>query len=202
MVVRISLTSLGQSLSAFVGKEVKLYTVQEAADLLTVTPYHTQRLARTGELQATKFGKSWYFAEEAIKEYLANHVRGNRHGVLPEFRSDSMRYCSVCHVEKPITEFYSYVTWRCKACVSQDSIARQRAHDLVIAERDKWICQICHKKVNPRIKFPHPKSATTDHIVPGSLGGSGKKENLQLAHWGCNQKKRTKAIGCQLLVFG
>lgn len=55
-----------------------------------------------------------------------------------------------------------------------------------IYDRDRWLCGICHKKVNSRLKFPHPMSPSLDHIIPIALGGSHTKKNVQLAHLSCN----------------
>jgi hypothetical protein len=58
-----------------------------------------------------------------------------------------------------------------------------------ICKRDNWVCQICGKKVNPKYKWPHPLSASIDHIIPISKGGTHERKNLQLAHLECNLKK-------------
>jgi 5-methylcytosine-specific restriction endonuclease McrA len=49
-------------------------------------------------------------------------------------------------------------------------------------ERDRKTCALCGKYV----KF---KDATRDHRIPKSKGGPGTDDNIQLAHWRCNQKK-------------
>lgn len=70
-----------------------------------------------------------------------------------------------------------------------------RVRRYAIYERDRWRCQLCGRKVNPDIQVPHPRAATLDHIVPVSRGGSHDEANLQLAHFGCNSKKRNKVNG-------
>ncbi|MFZ2809419.1 MAG: HNH endonuclease [Desulfosalsimonadaceae bacterium] len=55
-----------------------------------------------------------------------------------------------------------------------------------IYERDGWICQLCHKKVNKRLRYPNPLSRSLDHIMPISLGGTHERKNVQLAHYKCN----------------
>lgn len=64
-----------------------------------------------------------------------------------------------------------------------------------VYERDRWICGICHKKVNRRLKHPDKRSASLDHIVSLADGGSHTKENSQLAHWICNSRKTFQAYG-------
>ena len=70
---------------------------------------------------------------------------------------------------------------------------------LEIYERDGWICQICGKKVDKKLKYPNQLSASLDHIVPLSKGGSHSRSNVQLAHWICNVRIRTGGIK-QLLI--
>lgn len=55
-----------------------------------------------------------------------------------------------------------------------------------IFNRDAWVCQLCHKKVNKDLRWPDPMSASLDHIVPISKGGSHTKNNTHLAHLKCN----------------
>lgn len=58
-----------------------------------------------------------------------------------------------------------------------------------IYERDGWMCQLCGEPVDPALIFPDRLSATLDHIVPLSLGGTHDPSNVQLAHLGCNSAK-------------
>lgn len=52
------------------------------------------------------------------------------------------------------------------------------------------VCALCGKPVDKRLKFPHPMSATVDHIIPVSKGGHPfDEDNLQLAHNKCNRFK-------------
>lgn len=61
-----------------------------------------------------------------------------------------------------------------------------------VIDRDNWVCQLCGKKIDPQFIDPHPKAATVDHIVPKSQGGTHYADNLQAAHYGCNQAKQNK----------
>jgi 5-methylcytosine-specific restriction endonuclease McrA len=55
------------------------------------------------------------------------------------------------------------------------------------------ICGICGRPVDKALKYPHPLSASVDHIIPVSRGGHPSDiENLQLAHWTCNRQKSDK----------
>lgn len=54
-------------------------------------------------------------------------------------------------------------------------------------------CAICGKPVDFKLKFPHPMSATIDHIIPVAKGGHPSDiDNLQLAHFICNRQKSDK----------
>lgn len=69
--------------------------------------------------------------------------------------------------------------------------------------RDGWICQICHKKVNKRLKYPNPMSSSLDHIIPLSTGGTHTYDNVQLAHLICNSSKYNNVLlqGEQMRIF-
>jgi hypothetical protein len=84
----------------------------------------------------------------------------------------------------------------------KDSGEVQRISLMRIAMRDGWTCQICGTRVSKGKRVPHPKAATLDHIIPVALGGPHTKENVQLAHFECNWKKRDVGLGDQLLLIG
>lgn len=57
------------------------------------------------------------------------------------------------------------------------------------------VCGICGKPVDFSFKFPHPLSASIDHIIPVDKGGHPSDiSNLQLAHLCCNRFKSDKII--------
>lgn len=65
-----------------------------------------------------------------------------------------------------------------------------------------WRCGLCAKAVNPGLRWPHPLSASLDHIVPLSLGGDHTVTNVQLAHLRCNVSKGISAMNEQLRLIG
>lgn len=73
-----------------------------------------------------------------------------------------------------------------------------------IAERDGWRCQLCGRMVSKTAKWPARNSASIDHVVPLSEGGTDLRANVQLAHFGCNSSKnnRPTARGEQLRLIG
>jgi 5-methylcytosine-specific restriction endonuclease McrA len=57
------------------------------------------------------------------------------------------------------------------------------------------ICGICGKPVDKNLAYPHPMSATVDHIIPINRGGHPSDiDNLQLAHFICNRQKSDKFV--------
>lgn len=82
--------------------------------------------------------------------------------------------------------------------------SRQVAEPIVareIFERDGWRCGLCQKKVDKRLKWPNPRSASIDHIVPIKDGGQHVRLNVQCAHLRCNSSKNA-GPGGQHLLFG
>ena len=61
-------------------------------------------------------------------------------------------------------------------------------------------CGICGQPIFARFKHPHPFSASVDHIIPRARGGSNAPVNKQLAHLGCNSRKRDSLPGESPLV--
>lgn len=71
-----------------------------------------------------------------------------------------------------------------------------------IAERDGFKCGLCGRGVDMDLKYPHPRSASVDHIVPLSKGGSDLKSNVRLAHLGENVTRGNRTEWEQELLIG
>lgn len=41
------------------------------------------------------------------------------------------------------------------------------------------------------MRWPHPRSASRDHLVPVSAGGTNDPSNMALAHLACNVSRGT-----------
>lgn len=54
-------------------------------------------------------------------------------------------------------------------------------------------CPLCGDTMDRTINYPDPLSASVDHIVPLSLGGTHEQANLQWTHLVCNIRKGAKA---------
>ena len=65
-------------------------------------------------------------------------------------------------------------------------------HSKEIYERDNWVCGICKESIDPAAKLPDQMSASIDHIIPISRGGTHERANAQAAHLFCNVSKGAK----------
>ncbi|MEU8334803.1 HNH endonuclease [Micromonospora tulbaghiae] len=71
-----------------------------------------------------------------------------------------------------------------------------------IFERDGWRCGICKKRINKRLKYPHPKSGSLDHVIPLSEGGHHVRSNVRASHLDCNVRRGNRGGGEQLTLVG
>lgn len=72
---------------------------------------------------------------------------------------------------------------------------------LKLLVRDGPWCCICAEKIDMKLRHPHKKSPTVDHIVPKSKGGSNKIDNCQLAHLDCNIKVKNAFSAYRAFLF-
>jgi hypothetical protein len=154
-----------------------------------------------------KHHRAWKRADYAKKQKVAERAE---------------RPCEKC--DKPFKPFWKGLPARwCKAC--QDSrgkaqrtewkrthpdphrIAKRGAEAEVINkfeifDRDKWICQICNKKINKRLQYPSLMRASLDHIIPVSQKGPHVRANVRASHLRCNVARGNRGGGEQLLLLG
>jgi 5-methylcytosine-specific restriction endonuclease McrA len=71
-----------------------------------------------------------------------------------------------------------------------------------IYERDGWRCGLCRRKIRRDLDYPHPLSASLDHVIPLVHGGPHLRSNAQAAHLRCNVIKRDKIENVQMMLFG
>jgi 5-methylcytosine-specific restriction endonuclease McrA len=64
-----------------------------------------------------------------------------------------------------------------------------------IGRRDGWICGICAKPIHRWVLHPDPKSASIDHILPLSKGGTHTRANVRIAHLDCNVARGNRVEG-------
>ena len=113
------------------------------------------------------------------------------------------KYCRVeCRPPRPGTRTAGRVAAsrrrRLRAATTWDGVA-----DAEILERDRWMCGICRKRIGRKFRYPHPRSASVDHLLPLSLGGDDTALNKRAAHLGCNVTRGNGRAGEQMpLPFG
>lgn len=74
-----------------------------------------------------------------------------------------------------------------------------------IYERDGWRCRIegCGLRVDKRLSWPHPMSASLDHVIPLSEPGTSHTRcNVRLAHLRCNTSRSNRGGNEQLALIG
>ena len=75
---------------------------------------------------------------------------------------------------------------------------RIRAGDLIndhdVFEFYEWTCIVCETEIDPDLPWPNKMSATLDHILPLSKGGTHTWDNVAPSHLLCNTKKDSKVM--------
>lgn len=155
--------------------------------------------------------------DKCRKEY--NNIKYHENAIIKHDKNASAIHCKECG--KLFAPSYgckrrSFCSDKCSKKYGRKqgkhkrrSILKQVEHinysDLNIFKRDKWMCQLCGKKVNPKYIGNHPMAPSIDHIIPISLGGSDTPNNVQLAHRECNRIKSNGLYNKtpeQLILFG
>lgn len=156
------------------------------------------------------------------RKYCSQLCASENHALMSGCRA---RSCSQC--KTPLGWFSTKSL--CEACRASNRRARKQAERKTVAHRsrnnhrrrakhygveyepvnplkvfarDRWRCGICRKPVNKQLKYPHPKSASLDHITPMALGGGHTYANTQCSHWICNVTKSHHGAGEQLALIG
>lgn len=75
--------------------------------------------------------------------------------------------------------------------------AGDRIPPIAVYIRDGWVCWICRKPINRRVKAPHLKAPSVDHVIPFNKGGLHTWDNVRCAHFGCNSYRGDRNE-CQL----
>lgn len=113
------------------------------------------------------------------------------------------RICRSCGAEFLQSGRGPDASW-CAACSRQGAITQgdRGIGPVPVCVRDGWRCGLCRRRIGKTYRYPHPRSASVDHIVPLSEGGEHRWTNVQAAHLRCNLLKRTRAMGEQLRLVG
>ena len=125
------------------------------------------------EYATEKISDRLYVCKECGREFVAPYG-DKRHAFCS-------RACSRRH--------YGRINKRTRRALKKCNGQVDRINPLDVYERDNWYCGICGGTVDKRLEYPHPHSASLDHIVPLSCGGEHTLGNVQLAHLQCNVQK-------------
>ena len=79
--------------------------------------------------------------------------------------------------------------WHKRRALSNGAAGAEMIDRISVYERDGWRCGICFEAVDRELSWPDPLSASLDHVVPLSRGGSHQLTNVQCAHLVCNVRK-------------
>lgn len=71
-----------------------------------------------------------------------------------------------------------------------------------VGDRDGWKCGICRHRVGRKLAYPHPRSASLDHVVPLSQGGAHTYANVRISHLECNLTRGNRGGNEQLALVG
>lgn len=133
------------------------------------------------------------FPKSGVRKLCSDTCRRKRNSVI------SLRYynytpkrdprpCKRCQVVfVPPQGAVEFCSPRCRRLHTGNAYPKPRytASVAEIGDRDGWRCHLCRRNVKV-------KDATRDHIIPQSLGGSHKADNLRLAHRSCNSKRQNR----------
>ncbi len=121
------------------------------------------------------------------------------------YTSGIRRWCERCKAQRKLEAkrlsrrgSQSYRAKARRLGVSYEPVNVQR-----VFARDGWRCGLCGKKVNRKFRYPHPMSASLDHIVPMNATDLGEHSyrNTQCAHLRCNVLKGRRGSS-QLRLVG
>lgn len=134
----------------------------------------------------------------------ASKVRRQRYGPKPEPQQELIcetcgesfvgmrrrKYCSEkCWIKSP-PGYQKYIKGDYRKRARRFGVDYEPLDRNAIFGRDNWTCGICKEPVDPELSYPDRMSASLDHVVPLSKGGSHVESNVQCAHWECNILKR------------
>jgi len=138
--------------------------------------------------------EAWY---EERREKARAYSRAHYHANIDKMREQSKAYMKARHKVDPD----NYRAKRRKRKALKYGYGHVPYKDTDIFNRDGWLCGLCGRKINKRLKHPNPFSPSIDHIIPLSRGGADAPVNVQAAHLRCNLSKNA-GDGGQLRLFG
>lgn len=88
--------------------------------------------------------------------------------------------------------------WQARRALTRGAPDAEKFDYADIFERDGWVCGICTLPVDRDLKWPHPMSASLDHVTPLSRGGRHSRDNVQCSHLTCNLRKSNRVDVAEL----
>lgn len=110
------------------------------------------------------------------------------------------RFCSQAHTKATYTTASDKPSRR-----RTERLRRAEVHPVdrqAVLERDRWTCHLCAEKIIRQLKFPHPRSASLDHLIPLAQHGTHEPANVAAAHLDCNRRKGDRGQSEQLALIG
>jgi uncharacterized protein YjhX (UPF0386 family) len=149
----------------------------------------------------TQYRKLYYINnKEALTQYGKEYTICNK-DVIMLYKEKNKKQIAAWNKQYKIDNKQQFKDYKKKRRASINGLPSEKISSTEIYIRDGWICQLCKKRVDKKLKHPHPMCASLDHIVPISKGGPHLKENVQLAHLHCNLSAGTGGVK-QLRMFG
>ena len=177
-----------KSFEAFSKKTETHLGIQSRCKSCTVKPSKAYRLANSDRVRAAK--KAWALANPDRRRARNKVWRlGN-----PDKARASTKAWELANPEKQRAHCQK------RRALKRDAFV-EAVDPRVVFQRDNGQCGICGQTVLLKLRYPHPQSASLDHIVPLAKGGVHSYQNTQLSHLVCNKRKNDSGPG-QLRLFG
>lgn len=183
---------------------VTLQTIKEVPCPTCGEPFRPQSrgLDRHGKQRRTKYcSRDCYHEAQKIDNGL-EWSRSDDHtlriceecgvGFVQSEGSNRVGYCSAECLRKRRDRIHS-ATRRSRMVSSP---GYERFDPVEIFERDNWICQLCGRKTDHRLRGEKlPLAPELDHIIPLARGGVHARWNVQCACQECNKRKWANPLG-------
>jgi hypothetical protein len=147
--------------------------------------------------------KKDYQSIESGKKSKRTCVSCGKQFVFIVYKGCPPKYCKYCKAKayKEIERKGDRIS-KAKRRARVKGLPTEQIDPIDIFKRDNWICHICKKKTNKKLRGTYNLNAPElDHIITISEGGGHLKDNVACACRDCNQKKGGKSFG-QLFLFG
>lgn len=133
--------------------------------------------------------------EAQKKEYYEKNreeiLRKDRHRYVANLQKNKTRHAAYRATHKKKISEYNFLYKAINATKFGAIFDRKLTQAMVFKEFGA-VCYLCGMAIDMALLANHKFSATIDHIIPLSRGGSHNLENTRPAHLSCNSKKHDK----------